>query len=587
MDKEDIRGFKIFVLSLLVGGVFAIAGIGAVIPFIKLLVTPDKVESFILFKGIPYHEIVIVLTIAMIVAFAAKNFASFILQKINSKYLFGIVKKIQCKLFEGYMKYPYSYHLSRNTPDLIKYINNETNILSSFIVSPVGVILTEAVSSLFVLLLLVFLNPVFSTIVISCLLLGILIFLKSIKKRSSYHANVRTEAWSSMTSFVLSGLSGVKEAKLYGRENVFINGFYVHADKLRQANVFVNIYQQAPKMLIEFIGLMVVMSVLCVFILSGDNTSNILVLLGVFGIAAGQLLPSLNRITQGIVSVKYGMPALKLIYSELQQIREATPCAKNKSNDVERMQFSTSLAIKNLSYHYENGPCALNNISLSIKKGSRVAFVGPSGAGKSTLVDVIMGLFIPTNGSINVDGIDISSDEKVISYQKNFAYVPQSINLFNVPIKYNVAFGVVDENHIDEDRLWYALRVAQLDVFVRQLPDKENTIIGEHGVRMSGGQRQRLGIARAIYQNREVLVLDEATSALDNQTEQLITNIVASLDNITIITIAHRYSTIKNYDVIFFMENGEVISSGSYDFLLARCPKFRKMAEMGGISRNI
>ncbi|WP_395947048.1 ABC transporter ATP-binding protein [Caedibacter taeniospiralis] len=577
MDAKDRKKFWRYVIVLFLGSVFSILGIGAVIPFINILIQPDKVMGFWLFQGMTYHQVILLLTVILIVAFAIKNVAALGLIAYQSRFLFGLMAKVQGNLFKGYMALPYEYHLNRSTPDLIKNVNNETTMLSNYVVAPFGTFLIEFLSSIFVLIVLLLINPIFTILVTIFLILGVILFMKLIKKKIEYYSNLRSEVCSSMTENVLAGLSGIKEAKLYHCENSFLTAFEKDASLLKSSSTFQNTFQQAPRMMIEFIGLAVVMSVLCGFVLVGSSPQDMFILLGVFGVAAAQLLPSLNRLTQAMVQIKYGMSALEGIYRELKQVKQFDLDLLAQKKIVKEPLFNSVISLNGLHYSYQDGTKALKGVSLDISKNKKIAFVGESGAGKTTLVDLIMGLYAPLRGDIKLDGSELSSDEAKLSFQKLFAYIPQSIVLYDKTIRENIAFGV-NEGDIDDFRVKKCLEAALLDKFVEQLNKKEYTFIGEAGVRLSGGQRQRVGIARALYQNPQILVMDEATSALDNNTEKEVTEVLSRLTNLTIITIAHRLTTIKDYDVIYVMKDGKVVSTGSYDGLLKNCETFRKIA---------
>jgi ABC-type multidrug transport system fused ATPase/permease subunit len=588
IDAEDKKGFLRYVIVLFAGSVFSVLGIGAVIPFINLLIQPQKMMSYHFLQGFSYNHIIIFFTALLVVAFAIKNLVALWLINYQSKFLFGLMAKVQVKLFTGYMAQPYEYHLNRSTPDLIKNVNNETTMLSNYVVAPLGSLLTEFISSLFVLAILLWINPVFTVLVTLFLILGVMLFMRLIKVRIERYSVVRSEAWSSMTENVLAGLSGIKESKLYHCEKTFLEAFSADAIKLRLSSAFQFTFQQAPRMLIEFIGLTVVMCVLCGFIMLGSSPQSMFVLLGVFGVAAAQLLPSLNRLTQAMVQIKYGMPALVGIFNELHQVKVTDLALLEQKKDVGHVEFRASVQVHDIHYSYGDGTRAVKGVTLDITKNKKVAFVGASGAGKTTLVDLLMGLYEPLQGHIKLDDVEIKTDEQRFTFQKLFAYIPQSIVLYDKTIRENVAFGV-RVTDIDDQLIKECLRAAQIEEFVNKLEKKEYTFIGEAGVRLSGGQRQRIGIARALYQKPQILVMDEATSALDNNTEREVTNVLSKLTNLTIITIAHRLSTIQDYDVIYVMQNGKVVSSGKYDELLENCGVFIKMAAITAnkVSENV
>jgi len=578
MDSSDKKGFKKYIVVLLFASTFAVLGIGAVIPLINILIQPDKVMSFHLFQSWNYSYVVIFLTCILILAFLLKNIAALVLTSIQSNFLFGLMAKIQHKLFSSYMAASYESHLNRSTPDLVKNINNETSILSDFVVAPFGTFLSEFVASSFVFLFLLMINPIFTLIVGVGLCLGVYGFMRVLKKRMAHYSVLRAQSWSSMTNSVLAGLSGIKEIKLYHCESYFLNAFKKSSCDLKHASAFQLVFQQAPRMLIEFIGLTVVMSVLCGFILVGSNPQELFVLLGVFGVAAAQLLPGLNRLTQSVVQIKYGMPALITVYNELNKVEPLQLKYMLSKERCNKLNFNAKIELRDISYQYSDGTVALKNVNVNIIKGKKIAFVGASGAGKTTVVDLLIGLYSPTAGNLVLDGKKLQTEEEFLSFQKIFSYIPQIIVLYDRTIKENVALGIPVED-IDETRIWACLKMAQLDDFVKGLKEKECTEIGEGGVRISGGQRQRIGIARALYMQPDILVMDEATSALDNQTEKEVTQVFQKLNDLTLVTIAHRLSTVKDYDVIYFMQEGRVIASGTYDQLFDSCLEFRLMVK--------
>jgi ABC-type multidrug transport system fused ATPase/permease subunit len=256
----------------------------------------------------------------------------------------------------------------------------------------------------------------------------------------------------------------------------------------------------------------------------------------------------------------FNKPRLDAVYDIINTINKEEMyklTVKSEGNEEknQRISFEDELQVKDVIWKYPSGKKpVLNKLNIDIKKGQSVAFVGPSGAGKTTLADLILGLFKPQEGKITVDGFDIY--ENLWAWSKMVGYVPQSVFLTDDTIRNNIAFGI-DEEMIDDERIWESLREAQLEDFVKNLPDGLDTFVGEGGMRISGGQRQRIAIARALYQNPMILVLDEATSALDNDTEAAVMDAIESLHGTkTLIIVAHRLSTIQNCDVIYEINNG-------------------------------
>ena len=313
-----------------------------------------------------------------------------------------------------------------------------------------------------------------------------------------------------------------------------------------------------------------------IFLLNaGKTTNSILTTFSLFTVAAMRVLPSINRLNWGFSVIRFGIPSLDEIFSHLKKC-EKFIIEDSVRKTTDRISFDNQIEFRNVSYKYRNSENhSLESFSLVIPKKSKVALVGASGAGKSTAIDLILGLLKPSSGDVLVDGKSIH--ESLFSWQQQIGYVPQSIYVLDDTIQNNIAFGVQKE-FFDEEKVWAALRLAQLDSFVKGLPNGLDTMIGENGVRFSGGQRQRIGIARALYHEPKVLIMDEATAALDNETEY---NLISSIENLsgkcTIIWVAHRVSTVKNCDLIFFLNHGRMIASGSYDSLVSENTKFAQM----------
>ena len=295
-----------------------------------------------------------------------------------------------------------------------------------------------------------------------------------------------------------------------------------------------------------------------------DTVNSIIPVVGVFGAAAFRIIPSINRILGSLQRLRFDLPLVNIIHKELTETIKIDKIVAIKNN----LDFNDVIKIDKVNFSYESRPLlVLSNISANISIGSQVGFVGESGSGKTTLVDIILGLLRPSDGFIKVDGTDIQKN--LSNWQKNIGYVPQDIYLSDDTLRNNIAYGL-NSNEIDEKSLKEATKVANLDKFVKNLPDGLNTMLGEHGVRISGGQRQRVGIARALYSNPNILILDEATSSLDINIEKEIMKEISKLKGKkTVIIIAHRLSSVSQCDKLFKLEKGKIIKEGSYEEVIS------------------
>jgi len=574
LDGQDKVNFIKFVLLLFFGGIISLLGIGAVIPFIRILVDPVKAKYFTILGSFTYVQGIVLCSIMLIFSFWIKNLFIFLIAKWQAIFLNELSSKVRKKLFYQYIYSPYIYHVKRSSPDLINTISVEVGILSSNIIIQGGSALNEAVMSGIVFIALLYMNPVFSLIIAGGIVLSVKLLMNIFQSKNAYYGELRAQSYVTLTQSILQGLGGVKEIKIYHKEPYFVDQVSVSSDAIAKSSAFSSIFQQAPRFLVELVAVTIVLCVLIVFVIKGNSASQILVLISVFGVAAVQLLPSINRLTQSFACLRYGYAALLKVYNEMKQM-DAEIKNVNVKGAQDPIIFNQAIYLDKVSFAY-SGKIVLDNIELTLPKGRTIAFVGESGAGKTTLVDIILGVLQPNQGGIYVDG-ELIAKNNLRAWQSHFGYIPQLIYVYDNNIRENIAFGM-SASEIDDTRVWESLRLAALSDFVRTLPDGLYTLVGENGIRLSGGQRQRIGIARALYRDPDILVMDEATAALDNQTEHEITQALENAEKgRTTITIAHRLSTIKYYDIIHVMDKGRVIASGTYGDLLGCCEKFKEM----------
>jgi ATP-binding cassette, subfamily B, bacterial PglK len=570
LDKQDKVAFSKVVFLLVLNGFCSILGVGAILPFVYLLVSPDKVMKISYFQGMSYSMILSLSVSFLISAFLIKNGVAYFVLKKQSMVLYRIGLGVMKKFFYNVIHAPYMWHLDRSTPTLIRDINNEGWNLSVNILNNTGSILCELISSILVLVTLMIISPLFTFMI----LLGVggvsAIYIISTKSKSKKYGEMRTEAWDEQAVQVYNGMSTIKEIKLYSKEIFFITRFNNAAKQTAETSAFSSINQNASRMVLEASSVSIVLISVFIMINIGMSTSSVMVLLSVFGAASIQLIPSVNRMMQAISLLRYFMPTLKIISDGLMLASSQRLMGGNN------IYFDNRVCLSNIYFKYSD-KTILKNINISISKNSKVAFIGSTGAGKTTLVDLLLCLHQPFSGKIFVDDVELT-DENILSWQSKCAYIPQQIVLLNSSIKENIALGV-DSHSIDNIKIDEVLKVANLYEYVMGLPSGVDTNVGENGVKLSGGQRQRLGIARAMYSDPEVLIMDEATSALDYITEKEVTLAIDNaVANRTTVTIAHRLSTVKDYDKIFYMSEGEIVATGTYDELCAISSEFKELA---------
>jgi len=347
-------------------------------------------------------------------------------------------------------------------------------------------------------------------------------------------------------------------------------------------------YPELPRALIEPLGITLIFSIGLFPLFSENNPTNLLEIvpfLATIAVASLKLTPPLQDLFRGITDLRAGIPDIEeaLTIIELEEKRSyIKQITKNKKNTLKIPK--KSIILENISYKYPNTEkYALNKINIKIPIGQKIAFIGKTGSGKTTAANQILCLLRPSAGNLLIDNKPIKSSE-IQTWQSFCSYVPQSINLLNSDILSNIAYGL-NENEIDENKVWESIKAAQIDDLINSLPKQLRTKVGENGIRLSGGQRQRVAIARAFYRDTKIIVMDEATSALDNKTESNLINAISNLDkDFTFIFIAHRISTIKECDCIYEFKNGKVSASGIYDELLIKSESFREIVNKDKIN---
>jgi len=478
------------------------------------------------------------------------------------------------------MRAPYIFHLQRNTAELLRNITSEINVLTNIVITNLLKMTREGVMTLSILVFLFTIEPMITLLVISLSGLGAGTFILFNKKKMKEYGQEELERRREMYKAINQGLGGIKDARVLNREDEFIEKFSIEAYKSTRLMAYIKFIQQIPRPIVEtttVIGMLLI----AVFLLwQGRQMSAIIPILTLFAMATVRLMPSVQLLISMYTNLRYNMASLDPVYDDLKALEKHNNKFIEDRRSKQHLELERELEIRKVSYHYPNSDeQALRDISITIPRGKAVAFVGASGAGKTTMVDLILGLFEPDVGEILVDEINIQ--QSLSAWQQNVGYIPQTIYLADETLRSNIAFGLPD-NEIDESKVEQAVKLAQLETLVNRLPDGLDTIVGEHGTRLSGGQRQRVGIARALYHDPQVLVMDEATSSLDNITEKQITQAIESLKGErTLIMIAHRLTTVKNCDTLYFMEEGRIVQEGTYQDLVNSNIHFREMALEG------
>ena len=584
-SKERIQAIFLLIF-MCIGATLELVGIGVIPVFTAFIAQPQSPTQnpvihylYQIFNLHSHQELITVVGLILIVIFIFKSIFLIFLSYIQYKFIFNKMRSFSVNLYTTYLSSPYTFHLVRNSSELINYVNNETYHLFVSVILPYMSLLTEGVLITLIAIALIVVEPVTMLIAVSLMAIISVSYYHLIKRKVGDIGKLRQFHASKMVQWINQGLSGVKEIKVAGKEKFFIQNFDLHAKGFTDGNKVALTLGSVPRLTLETFAVIAIVSLVIIGLGQGRSSASLLSGITLFAVAAFRLLPAVNRILAALTSMRYSISALDTIYYDIRNL-EAQSKLTGKDNltlDSTKISLNQSLEFQHVSYHYpQSEQLAIPDLSLVLRKGQVIGIVGHSGAGKTTFIDLLLGLLTPTAGQILADGIDITTNLK--SWRRNIGYIPQSIYLFDDTIRANIAFGYFPEQ-IDDERMWQVLKAVQLEEFVKELPEQLDTLIGEGGVRLSGGQRQRIGIARALYHNPTLLIMDEATSALDNQTEQAVTQAIERLSkDRTVVIVAHRLSTIRNCDVIYMMGRGKVICAGTYDELLANSHEFQQLA---------
>ena len=556
------------VVLMIIGAALEACSIGLVIPIITTLLDPEAVNGdgylgdiyrFLGMKSTSQFTIVMLLVI--IAAFVVKNVFLYFQNVVQLRFVYTNQFATSRRMMINFMERPYEYYLNADTSVIQRSITSDVNNMYGLILSSLQ-LLSEIIMFLVLVIVLMTQDPMM-ILTIALLLVIVLLVIKCILKPIMIKAGEdNQEYYSGLYKWIDQSVMGIKEIKIANKESYFINEYSKCGAGYVGAVQKYNIYNATPRLLIETVCIAGLVLYLILQIASGKEVAAMITQIGVFAVAAMRLLPSATRINNYLTSISYFEPFFMGVSDNLQEeINDRNVNydaeAYEARKEIKKLPVLKKIELKDIVYKYPNTDVLIfNHADMEIPVGCSVGVVGTSGAGKTTIIDVLLGLLNIQEGSILADGVEVR--EHYEEWLKNIGYIPQTIFMIDASIRKNVAFGVPDEE-IDDNKVWQALKEAQLDEFVRGLPEGLDTGIGERGIRLSGGQRQRIGIARALFEDPEVLVLDEATSALDNETEAAIMDSINRLHGRkTLIIIAHRLQTIEKCDMVYRVENGQI-----------------------------
>lgn len=568
-QKGQIIGLSIMIL---IGGALETLGVSMILPVVNVLMDPQSVmdneyvrrlNTFLHIRST--QQLIILMLSTLIGLFVIKNAYLLLQTYVQNTFVTRNRNRMISRVMREFLNRPYEEYLGADIPTVFRLTDSDIPNAFQLILVMIQLV-TELVVSALICIVLVVISPVMSLFIVAIFLGMTLMITKILKPRLNEIGRKNQSIQSRIAKWRIQSIYGLKDVKVLHREEFFVRNYYesgaVGADVARNYAVLNNL----PRLLIETVFIAAMLLFIMIYILQGNDIAVLIPQLSAFAVAAIRVMPGTNRINTYLSQIAYSQPCLDYLYENLtdamkQDVNGSVTGIQGTEDAViaqgRGMQLRDKIVLDHISFTYPNTDKPIfTDAHMEVKRGQSVGIMGPSGAGKSTIVDILLGLLHAQQGTITCDGRNIFDD--YAGWLSQIGYIPQSIYLVDESIRDNIAFGI-DADQIDDDRIWEVLEEAQLRSFVEELPEGLDTTIGDRGVRISGGQRQRLGIARALYHNPEILVFDEATSALDGDTEKAVMDAVNSFHGRkTMVIIAHRLNTIAKCDVIYKVEGEKI-----------------------------
>lgn len=567
LDKgQKIRIFGLMIM-ILIGGLLETAGVSLVLPLISAILDEEsfaKNKYVVMVMDICGIEsvkaFIYILLISLALMFVIKNAYLVFLTYIQSRFVNKNRSRCTTNLLSQFLHRPYEYYLYAETSVIVRTIYGDMDNVFNLLMQCMN-LAAELVVSVCLGIFLLCIDFKMMLVVVGLLGVATIIILKVIKPRLGSVGDGAREAQAGLYKWILQPVTGIKDVMVHAKQDYFKDRYKEQANQYAGYQVQNNVLTNLPRLLIETVAIVGILAYVGISMAIGVSMSSLIPLISAFALAAMRLLPSVNRVNTYIANIAYYEPALNYIYDNVDtkamRDQEAIDLERISNPNTKQITLKNEIKLNNITFAYPNTEKNIfTDANMVIPVGKSVGVVGPSGSGKTTIIDVLLGLLKVQKGSITSDGEDIF--ENYESWLSHVGYIPQAIYMLDASIKENIAFGV-EPDKIDEERVWKVLEQAQMREFVEAQPDGLESQIGERGVRISGGQKQRLGIARALYHDPELLIFDEATSALDNDTETAIMEAVDALHGQkTLVIIAHRLRTIENCDIIYEVKDEKI-----------------------------
>ena len=564
-EKKDFLKFKIILLLNFLTFFLEFVSLGSIPVFVGIIIDSgtslNKLEEYgiFYFSEINSQNLIKYLGLIIISIFIVKNIFYFTLVYIQGKFVKNFKIKLSKELLGYYVMSPFSYHMQNNPAKLTRNSIDSLEGLSQFILQGIS-LFKESLAILVIFTLLVFINPTITipiTLIFS--ILGY-VYLKKIrpliKKKAEVNENLKVD----LIQMVNESFGAIKDIKILNKEKDILEYYDKSRNKLEKNLFYFTVFDKTPKLLLETVAIFVITLSTIIILHFNKNVLDLLPVLSLIVIAIVRFIPAFNGIIISLFYLRVLQPSADIIINEKEKIENF----KKKSFQIQSQELDNNLnenknliLLKDISFSYgDNQKDILKNINLNIEKGTIVGITGETGSGKSTLFHIMLGLLSPKTGTIFYKNENIHTNME--NWRNQIGYIAQNIYLLDNTIEKNISFNFLDEK-IDKERMDFSIKMSCLDDKISELPYGLKTKVGNDGVRLSGGEKQRVALARSIYRNPNIFFMDESTSALDLDTEQrIIKNLKENFSKKTIILIAHRKTTINECDKIINLNNGHI-----------------------------
>ena len=581
IDKKNRILLLFFLLASVLATILELVSLSSIPIFLMAVLNFDQKDLFF-FQYIPFdlknldqHTLVLYISLILCSVFLIKNIYLSLLVYFQAIMAKRFSTTIGARAFKYYIEADYNLHVNKNPSIILRTITADTSQTSSLIISYTYII-KELMVLIGIFTMLLIVDVTLSLAIFTFLSFLVIIFFILIKKKIFERAKSIHYLSGQQIKNINQMTSSIKEIKLMNKENYFKKLFFNNIILMEKKRVFNQFFVALPKYYLETIVIFAITLITMFYIYSNKSLDSFIPMLSLLAVSAIRLIPSFNTISLYLTRIKTLRPSFNYLENALSQKNQDIKFKQEISDSI-NLKKGDIITFKDLSFNYqESNTAIIDNMNTSIELGKTIGLLGSSGAGKTTFIDIFLGLLKPTKGDLFVNKINISNN--IRSWQSQLGYVPQEINLIDDSIIKNIALGIAEDD-LDLNHFNKICKCVGLDKTILQTRGNEEESIGNRGAKLSGGQIQRIGIARALYSKPKILILDEALNSLDERSENEILYNIKNEDYIeSIILISHNLELFKQCDNLILIENGKIKFEGKYS-LLQNNENFIKIAK--------